>query len=75
MSEEVDHRDAQSQGLVAKLGGACLTFATELTLAREREQGYIETINSQKKKGKRGRPLLRTSERRKALVSCSLVLL
>ena len=56
VSEEVDHRDAQSQGLVAKLGGACLTFATELTLAREREQGYIETINSQKKKRKRGRP-------------------
>ncbi|KAK5687866.1 hypothetical protein LTR17_026697 [Elasticomyces elasticus] len=42
--------------LVAKLGDACLTFATELTLAREREQGYIETINSQKKKRKRGRP-------------------
>lgn len=38
------------------LGGACLSFATELILAKEREKGFIETINNQKNKRKRGRP-------------------
>ena len=33
-----------------------MAFATELTLAREREQGFIETMDSQQKKRKRGRP-------------------
>ena len=56
VNEEAAHRDAQSQKLVDKLGGACLSFATELILAKEREKGLIETINNQKNKRKRGRP-------------------
>jgi hypothetical protein len=56
MNEEVAHRDVQSQKTIEKLGGAYLTLSTELSLAREREQGYIETINNQKRKKKRGRP-------------------
>jgi hypothetical protein len=58
VSEEVALGNAQSQRLVDKLGNACLTFATELILVRERERGFIETIDSQqkKKKKKRGRP-------------------
>jgi len=55
VNEEAAHRDAQSQKLVDKLGGACLSFATELILAKEREKGLIETINNQKNKRKRGR--------------------
>jgi hypothetical protein len=31
-------------------------LSTELSLARDREQGYIEAINNQKRKKKRGRP-------------------
>lgn len=56
LSEGVALGNAQSQRLVDKLGNACLTFATELILAREREQGFVETIHSQQKKRKRGRP-------------------
>jgi hypothetical protein len=56
VSEGVALGNAQSQRLVDKLGNACLTFATELMLAREREQGFIEAIGSQKNKSKRGRP-------------------
>jgi hypothetical protein len=56
VNEEVAHRDVQSQRTIEKLGGACLTLSTELSLAREREQGYLETINNQKRKKKRGRP-------------------
>jgi hypothetical protein len=55
VSEGVALGNAEPQRLVNKLGNTCLTFATELILAREREQGYIETIESQKKKRKRGR--------------------
>ena len=56
VSEGVALGNAQSQRLVDKLGNACLAFATELTLAREREQGFIETISTQQNKSKRGRP-------------------
>lgn len=56
VSEGVALGNAQSQRLVDKLGNACLTFATELILAREREQGFIEAIGSQQNKSKRGRP-------------------
>ena len=56
VAEEVSRVDSQSQKVVAQLGSACLSFAMELTLAREREKGYIETIQSQKAKKRRGRP-------------------
>jgi hypothetical protein len=39
VSEGVALGNAKSQELVNKLGNTCSTFATELTLAREREQG------------------------------------
>ena len=46
VSEGVALGNAQSQRLVDKLGNACLTFATELILAREREQGFIEPLEA-----------------------------
>jgi hypothetical protein len=56
VNEEVAHRDIQSQRTIEKFGGACLTLSTELSFTRERKQGYIETINHQNRKKKRGRP-------------------
>jgi hypothetical protein len=56
VNEEVAYRDVQSQKTIEKLGGARLALSTELSLAREREQGYVETINNQKRKKKRSRP-------------------
>jgi hypothetical protein len=56
VNEEVVYRDVQSQRTIEKLDGACLTLSTELSLACDREQGYIEAINNQKRKKKRGRP-------------------
>lgn len=55
VSEGVALDNVQSQRLIDKLGNACMTFATELILAREREQGFIETIGSQQNKNRRGR--------------------
>jgi hypothetical protein len=56
VNEEVAYRDVQYQRTIEKLGGACLTLSIELSLARDREQGYIEAIDNQKRKKKRGRP-------------------
>jgi len=56
VNEEVAHRDVQSQRTIEKLGNTCLTLSAELSLAREREQGYIETIDNQKREKKRGKP-------------------
>jgi hypothetical protein len=46
VDEGVAHRDAQSQRTIEKLGSTCLTLSAELSLVREREQGYLETINN-----------------------------
>lgn len=58
VNEEAAHRDPQSQKTFEKLSGACLTLSAELSLVREHEQGYLETINNQKRKRKRGRPFI-----------------
>jgi hypothetical protein len=46
VDEGVPRRDAQSQRTIEKLGSTCLTLSAELSLVREREQGYLETINN-----------------------------
>ena len=46
MNEEVAYRDVQSQRTIRKLSSSYLTLLVELLLAREREQGYIETISN-----------------------------
>jgi hypothetical protein len=56
VNEKVAYRDVQSQRTIEKLGGTYLTLSTELSLAKEREQGYLETIDNQKRKKKRSRP-------------------
>jgi hypothetical protein len=44
--EAVDQRDAETEKTIRKLGGACLTFASRLSLAEEREKGFIEALNN-----------------------------
>jgi len=56
VNEAVAQRDAESEKTIRKLGGACLTFASRLRLAEEREKGYIEALNNKQKKRKRGQP-------------------
>jgi hypothetical protein len=48
------------QRVIKKLADTCVAFATELTLSRDRERGYIEALNNQKKKQKRGKPFTET---------------
>jgi hypothetical protein len=56
VNEAVAQRDAETGKTIRKLGGACLTFALRLRLAGEREKGFIEALNNNKKKRKRGQP-------------------
>jgi hypothetical protein len=56
VNEAVAQRDAETEKTIRKLGGACLTFASRLRLAEEREKGFIEALNNNKKKRKRGQP-------------------
>jgi len=56
VNEAVAQRDAETEKTIKNLGGACLTFASRLRLAEEREKGYIEALNNEKKKRKRGQP-------------------
>ncbi|KAK4985845.1 hypothetical protein LTR66_005654 [Elasticomyces elasticus] len=37
-----------------KLGGVCLTLSAKLKLAEDREKGYVEAFDNEKKKRKRG---------------------
>ncbi|TKA25162.1 hypothetical protein B0A54_17677 [Friedmanniomyces endolithicus] len=49
-------RDTESAKVIRKLGGACLTLTAKLKLAEDRERGYLEALNNEKKKRKRGQP-------------------
>jgi hypothetical protein len=66
VNKVVAQRDAETGKTIRKLGGACLTFASRLSLAEEREKGFIEALNNNNnKKRKRGHPFtedLRTEE-------------
>lgn len=55
VNEAVAQRDTETEKTIRKLGGACLTFASRLELAEEREKGFIEALNNNKKKIKRGK--------------------
>jgi hypothetical protein len=52
----VAERDAETEKVIRKLGGACLTLSTRLKLAEDREKGYLEALDNNKKKRKRGQP-------------------
>jgi len=56
VNEAVAERDAETQKIIRKLGGACITFSAKLRLAEDREKGYVEALGNEKKKRKRGRP-------------------
>jgi hypothetical protein len=58
VNQEVAQRDAQSQRVVESLSKTCLSLAARCKLAEDREQGYLEALNNEKKKRKRGRPLM-----------------
>ena len=55
INEQIAQRDAQSARTITKLGKSCLALSAELTLAREREQGYIKAISNEKRKRKRSK--------------------
>jgi hypothetical protein len=52
----VAERDTETEKVIRRLGGACLTLSAKLKLAEDREKGYLEALNSEKKKRKRGQP-------------------
>ena len=56
MNEAVAERDTETKKVIRKLGGACLTLSAKLKLAEDREKGYLEALNSEKRKRKRGQP-------------------
>jgi hypothetical protein len=56
LNEAVAHRDTENEKIIRKLGDACPTLPAKLKLAEDREKGYIEALNSEKKKRKRGQP-------------------
>ena len=56
VNEAVAERDAETEKIIRKLGGACITLSAKLRLAEDREKGYVEALNVEKKKRKRGQP-------------------
>lgn len=58
VNQEVAQRDAQSQRVVGSLSETCLSLAARCKLAEDRKQGYLEALSNEKKKRKRGRPLM-----------------
>ncbi|KAH0345012.1 hypothetical protein KCU83_g8033, partial [Aureobasidium melanogenum] len=58
VNEEVAYRDAQSRRTIARLGASCINFAARATLAEARNRDYEKALNNEKKKRKRGRPLM-----------------
>jgi hypothetical protein len=56
VNEAVAERDTETKKVIRKLGGVCLTLSAKLKLAEDREKGYLEALNSEKKKRKRGQP-------------------
>lgn len=49
-------KDAQTDKVIRRLGGACITLSAKLKLTEDREKGYLEALNNEKKKRKRGKP-------------------
>jgi hypothetical protein len=44
--------------VIESLSETCLSLAARCKLAEDRKQGYLEALNNEKKKRKRGRPLM-----------------
>jgi hypothetical protein len=56
VNEAVAERDAKTEKVIRKLGDACVTLSAKLRLAKDREKGYVEALDDEKKKKKRERP-------------------
>ena len=56
VNKAVMERNIGTEKVIRKLGGACITLSAKLKLAEDRERGYLEALNSEKKKRKRGQP-------------------
>jgi hypothetical protein len=57
VNEAVAERDTETKKVIRKLGGVCLTLSAKLKLAEDREKGYLEALNSEKKKKRKsGQP-------------------
>ena len=52
----VTDRNTETRKVIRELSSACLTLSAKLKLAEDREKGYLEALNSKKKKRKRGQP-------------------
>jgi hypothetical protein len=50
------YQHTENEKIIRKLGGVCLTLSTKLKLAEDREKGYLEALDSENKKRKRGQP-------------------
>jgi hypothetical protein len=50
INEAVAHRDTENEKIVRKLDSACLSISAKLKLAEDREKGYLEALDSKKKK-------------------------
>lgn len=51
VNKAVTERDARTEKAIRKLGGACITLSSKLKLAEDRERGYLEVLDNEKKKG------------------------
>jgi hypothetical protein len=56
INEAVAHRDTENEKIVRKLDSACLSISAKLKLTEDREKGYLEALDSEKRKRKRGQP-------------------
>jgi hypothetical protein len=56
VNEAVADRDTENEKIIRKLGDTCLTLSGKLKLAEDREKGYLEALDGEKKKRKRGQP-------------------
>ena len=50
VNEAVAERDAKTEKIIRKLGGAYITLSAKLRLAEDREKGYVEALDDGKKK-------------------------
>jgi hypothetical protein len=56
INEVVAERDTETEKVIRKLHGACLTLSAKLKLAEDHEKGYLGALRSEQKKRKRGQP-------------------
>ncbi|RKF66041.1 hypothetical protein GcC1_112019, partial [Golovinomyces cichoracearum] len=52
VNKVVAERHTETEKVIRRLGGACLTLSAKLKLAEDHEKGYLEALNSKKEKRK-----------------------